>query len=79
MVYQQCGSLCPRTCQNIDLLECLSGCAPGCFCPNGQVMQDGRCIDAILCQGTYIHMYISTSMYTYSMYMHVLRTYIYTL
>ena len=54
MVYQQCGSLCPRTCQNIDLLDCPSGCASGCFCPNGQVMQDGRCIDSILCPGTNI-------------------------
>ena len=53
MVYQQCGSLCPQTCQNIDLLDCPSGCASGCFCPHGQVMQDGRCIDSILCPGKY--------------------------
>ena len=60
MLYQQCGSLCPRTCQNTDLLECISGCVSGCFCPSGQVMQDGRCIDSILCQGTYTYVHTHT-------------------
>ena len=55
MVYQQCGPLCPQTCDNIGTSDCHGGCAEGCFCPDGQVMLNGRCINTILCQGTIIH------------------------
>ena len=51
MVYQQCGPLCPQTCDNVGTSDCLGGCAEGCFCPDGQVMSNENCIDAILCQG----------------------------
>ena len=58
MVYQQCGPLCPQTCQNIGSSNCHSGCAEGCFCPDGQVLLGGRCIDSVLCQGTYLHTHV---------------------
>jgi len=51
MVYQQCGPLCPQTCDNIGTSDCYGGCAEGCFCPDGQVFSEGRCIDPIACLG----------------------------
>ena len=54
MVYQQCGPLCPQTCNNIETSNCQGGCAEGCFCPDRQVLSDGRCIDPIACPGLYI-------------------------
>ena len=51
MVYQQCGSLCPQTCDNIGTSNCNGGCAEGCFCPDGQVISSGRCINPIACAG----------------------------
>ena len=53
MVYQQCGPLCPQTCDNIGTSDCHGGCAEGCFCPYGQVLSEGRCIDPIACPGLY--------------------------
>ena len=50
MVYQQCGPLCVRTCDNIGE-DCSGGCAEGCFCPDGLVTLNGRCIDPIACPG----------------------------
>ncbi|XP_065903900.1 P-selectin-like [Dysidea avara] len=48
--FQQCGSLCPQTCENIGA-TCTGGCAEGCFCPLGQVInQDGNCEDASTCE-----------------------------
>ena len=55
MIYRQCGSLCPRTCDNTETLTCQSGCAKGCFCPDGQVVYNGRCVHPIVCPG--LHMY----------------------
>ena len=51
MVYQQCGALCPQTCDNIGTSNCHGGCAEGCFCPDGQVLSNRRCIDPIACPG----------------------------
>ena len=51
MVYQQCGSLCPQTCDNIDTTVCISGCAEGCFCPDGLVADNGNCIEPLTCPG----------------------------
>ena len=51
MAYQQCGSLCPQTCGNVDQRLCNSGCAEGCFCPDGQVLIDGICKHALACPG----------------------------
>ena len=36
MVFRQCGSLCQQTCGSST--TCNSGCAEGCFCPDGQVI-----------------------------------------
>ena len=50
-IYQQCGPLCPQTCDNIGTSNCQGGCAEGCFCPDGQLMSNRRCIDPIACEG----------------------------
>ena len=52
MVYQQCGSFCPPTCDDINATAtCQGGCAEGCFCPDGQVLLDGACVDPFVCTG----------------------------
>lgn len=51
MIYQQCGALCPHTCDSADVAVCPGGCAEGCFCPDGLVVSNGRCIDPITCPG----------------------------
>ena len=48
MIYQQCGSLCPQTCDNLDQ-PCEGGCAEGCFCPMGEVQIDGMCANNSEC------------------------------
>ena len=54
MVYQQCGPLCPQTCDTIEDKECSGGCVEGCFCPRGMVLSNNHCIDIAECQGCYI-------------------------
>ena len=57
--FQQCGSLCPQTCENIGA-TCTGGCAEGCFCPLGQVInQDGNCEDASTCERKLLVKYCS--------------------
>ena len=52
MVYQQCESLCVRTCDNInDDIICEGGCAEGCFCPDGEVLFEGECVNPTRCTG----------------------------
>ena len=47
--FQQCGPLCPHTCDSSSACNS-SGCAEGCFCPDGQVENsDGLCIDPSNC------------------------------
>lgn len=42
-IYHQCGSFCPETCVD-TVTTCYSGCAEGCFCPDGYVTDNnGRC------------------------------------
>jgi len=50
MVYQQCGPLCPQTCDNLGL-PCEGGCAEGCFCPMGEVLLRGLCVNSSQCEG----------------------------
>ena len=50
-MYQQCGPVCPQTCEN---QQCSAGCAEGCFCPDGMVLSNNKCINLTDCQGTYI-------------------------
>ena len=50
MIFQQCGSLCPQTCESST--SCNGGCAEGCFCPDGQVINsNGLCTDPRDCLG----------------------------
>ena len=49
MTFQQCGSLCPQSCDSANS-TCHSGCAEGCFCPDGQIVNgDGECADFAPC------------------------------
>ena len=50
MVFQQCGPFCPQTCDNMNVI-CEGRCAEGCFCPVGQFLLDGKCVDAHVCTG----------------------------
>ncbi|XP_065894203.1 uncharacterized protein [Dysidea avara] len=50
MTYQQCGPLCPQTCDNLDQ-PCEGGCAEGCFCPFGEVLLGGMCVNNSQCEG----------------------------
>lgn len=50
MVYQECGPICPQTCDNKDE-PCDGGCAAGCFCPYKQYLLDGVCVDEEVCTG----------------------------
>ena len=43
MVYQQCRQSCPQRCDIDETVDCIGGCADGCFCPRGQVLQNGTC------------------------------------
>ncbi len=56
-VYMSCGPLCPQSCfQGDDYGDCIadSGCVDGCFCPNGQVMDNnGQCIESRHCPCLY--------------------------
>lgn len=38
MVYKDCGSSCPPTCGDPDDLFCAAVCTPGCFCPDGMIL-----------------------------------------
>ncbi|KAM4677962.1 LOW QUALITY PROTEIN: SCO-spondin-like [Discoglossus pictus] len=54
-VYSECGPPCPRSCDDIN--HCIWRCAPGCYCPPGQVLgedgtacvalQDCTCLDLL--------------------------------
>ena len=67
MVYQQCGSLCPQNCDNTNITNCHGGCAEGCFCPDGLVTSNGRCIDPVACPGNceYTCMHLQIYLRTY--------------
>ncbi len=48
MVYSSCGTDCPLTCANYafrDQIVCIEICRAGCFCTEGQVEHNGRCLD----------------------------------
>lgn len=53
-IYMACGPICQPTCRDIYLNEdynCMeSGCQEGCFCPDGQVMDEtGTCVEPSDC------------------------------
>ena len=39
---------CDGTCENPNP-PCLTICEPGCACPKGQVIKDGKCVDKTEC------------------------------
>ena len=52
-VYQECSSKCPRTCKTLYTVmpdSCMQDCVPGCECPIGQFIQDGKCVAAEDCE-----------------------------
>ncbi|CAL1266711.1 unnamed protein product [Larinioides sclopetarius] len=50
--YQECGSACPSTCENIDPI-CPRICRRGCFCKKGLVKRrDGKCVKPEKCQSS---------------------------
>ncbi|KAL5006766.1 hypothetical protein ScPMuIL_015572 [Solemya velum] len=57
MVYHDCVPTCPRTCSVIHDYEaperCTKDCFPGCMCPLGTYIQDGKCVKANECECTY--------------------------
>ena len=59
MVYQQCGPLCPQTCDTDEDVECSNGCVEGCFCPSEKFTSYGFCLDFKDCQGIYCTSIIS--------------------
>lgn len=72
MVYHQCGPLRPQTCDNYGIANCAYGCAEGCFCPDGLVLNDGNCIEPLTCPGKlyaditifiYVCMYVCVCIY----------------
>jgi len=51
MVYQQCGFISPQSCDGVGRPS-ISGCAEGCFCPAGLVVDDtGKCAEPSACPG----------------------------
>ena len=52
-VYQQCGSLCSATCDNMTApTMCHEGCAEACVSPDGQVTDNnGQCVESRMCPG----------------------------
>ena len=65
-IFRQCGPVCPETCDSSTACN-ISGCAEGCFCPDGQVENsDGSCSNckSKLCKHTYVRMYTHTYSYT---------------
>ncbi|XP_022108235.1 SCO-spondin-like [Acanthaster planci] len=50
MVYTECGSPCPRTCENLDFQEeCEQYCVDGCHCPAGTFWDRTKCVSREEC------------------------------
>ncbi|GIY80059.1 von Willebrand factor [Caerostris extrusa] len=51
--YHQCHEGCPQTCSSVKNASKDSTCdqlkTDGCFCPGDKILQDGSCVDAVLC------------------------------
>ncbi|XP_076461744.1 uncharacterized protein LOC143294198 [Babylonia areolata] len=51
-VYQECGTACVKTCQNLNT-QCSDGtCVDGCFCPPGTVQNGDQCVPPSQCPCT---------------------------
>ncbi|XP_033120968.1 mucin-2-like [Anneissia japonica] len=52
-VYDSCGGSCPSTCENRQR-DCVRDyCLDGCHCPEGQLWENGQCIDPNQCPCEY--------------------------
>nr|XP_008512142.1 PREDICTED: von Willebrand factor [Equus przewalskii] len=50
MEYKECVSPCTRTCQSLHINEvCQKQCVDGCSCPEGQLLDEGRCVESAEC------------------------------
>ena len=55
MIFKQCGSMCPQTCENDGNTICSTECVEGCFCDFGTVLNsDGNCIAPSECPSKHI-------------------------
>ncbi|XP_070535332.1 mucin-2-like [Ptychodera flava] len=53
MVYDDCGSSCPRTCARKEYICEHGHCMDGCHCPAGTYLQDGECVTESECKCHY--------------------------
>uniref|UniRef100_A0A8C6E4J9 von Willebrand factor n=1 Tax=Moschus moschiferus TaxID=68415 RepID=A0A8C6E4J9_MOSMO len=50
MEYKECVSPCHRTCRSLSITEvCQEQCVDGCSCPEGQLLDEGRCVERTEC------------------------------
>nr|XP_030690524.1 von Willebrand factor isoform X2 [Globicephala melas] len=50
MEYKACVSPCPRDCRSLHVSEvCQQQCVDGCSCPEGQLLDEGRCVKSAEC------------------------------
>ncbi|KAB0395734.1 hypothetical protein E2I00_001515 [Balaenoptera physalus] len=50
MEYKDCVSPCPRNCQSLHISDvCQQQCVDGCSCPEGQLLDEGRCVESAEC------------------------------
>ncbi|XP_071945702.1 von Willebrand factor-like [Antedon mediterranea] len=52
-VYDSCGGSCPATCENRQRTCSKDYCLDGCHCPEGQLLENGQCIDSSGCPCEY--------------------------
>ena len=66
MEYQECGSVCPVTCENhANPPVCIDICVDGCFCPPGQALPNStstKCVAVEDCPGSCV-VYIMFTVY----------------
>lgn len=48
-VYKECGSPCVKDCSSANAVCSDATCVDGCFCPDGQVLQNGNCVQVDQC------------------------------
>ncbi|XP_035218784.1 SCO-spondin-like, partial [Stegodyphus dumicola] len=49
MIYQDCGTSCPKTCKG-TVYDCEGNhCVDGCHCPDGTYLHNGRCLERQSC------------------------------
>ncbi|ESO99797.1 hypothetical protein LOTGIDRAFT_226093 [Lottia gigantea] len=53
MVYQECGSSCPKKCSAPSATCADQTCVDGCFCPDGTVLHNGQCFVPDQCPCTH--------------------------